>query len=104
MGIKEIFYGMFIFILIGAIVCGFIFLCVWGYMCSPMGKEQARIEQEWRQKVNDCVLNEQCRPDCKLILYRDRQIHNQKVQDNRQASVMTGAMVGGMVGASIGGR
>lgn len=104
MGIKELFYGMFIFILIGAIAFGFILLCAWGYMCSPMGKEQARIEQEWRQKVNDCVLNEQCRPDCKLILYRDRQIHNQKVQDNQQASVMTGAMVGGMVGAGIGGR
>lgn len=60
-----------------------------------------QVRKEWNDKVNNCVLNENYRKDCKLILYRDAQIHNQQVQDNQQTSVMTGAIVGSMVGASL---
>ena len=65
----------------------------------------AKINREWQAKVNNCVLNENYRNDCKLILYRDAQIHNQQIQNNQTANAAaTGAIVGGMVGASIGRR
>ena len=91
-------------LIIGAIIIGLIILLAYWVTNTSMYKEYERVEQEWRLKVNNCVLNENCRKDCKLILYRDAQIHNQQVQDNQQTSVITGAMVGGMVGASMGGR
>lgn len=31
--------------------------------------------KEWNDKVTNCVLNENYRKDCKLILYKDAQIH-----------------------------
>lgn len=31
--------------------------------------------KEWNDKVKNCVLNENYRNDCKLILYKDAQIH-----------------------------
>ena len=34
--------------------------------------------KEWNDKVTNCVLNENYRKDCKLILYRDAQIHSEK--------------------------
>lgn len=64
-------------------------------------EEVSQVRKEWNDKVNNCVLNENYRKDCKLILYRDAQIHNQQVQDNQQTSVMTSAIVGGMIGASL---
>jgi hypothetical protein len=67
---------------------------------TNFGQERMRIKQEWQQKVNDCILNENCRDDCKLILYRDAQIHNRKVEQTQQANVMTSAMIGSMIGSS----
>ena len=32
--------------------------------------------KEWNDKVKNCVLNENYRNDCKLILYKDQQIHS----------------------------
>lgn len=64
-------------------------------------EEVNQVHKEWNNKVNNCVLNENYRKDCKLILYRDAQIHNQEVQDTQTTSAMTGALVGGMVGASL---
>lgn len=60
-----------------------------------------KVRKEWNDKVNNCVLNENYRKDCKLILYRDAQIHNKQVKDTQTTSAMTGALVGGMVGASL---
>ena len=91
-------------LIIGAIIFGLIILLAYWITNTSTYKEHEQVKQEWRLKVNNCVLNENYRKDCKLILYRDAQIHNQQVQDNQQASVMTGAMVGGMVGASTGRR
>lgn len=34
-------------------------------------------KKEWNNKVTNCILNENYRNDCKLILYRDAQIHYQ---------------------------
>ncbi len=34
--------------------------------------------KEWNDKVKNCVLNENYRNDCKLILYKDQQIHSSK--------------------------
>lgn len=31
-------------------------------------------QEEWNQKVNNCVMDSNYRPDCKLILYKDQQI------------------------------
>ena len=64
-------------------------------------EEVNQVRKEWNDKVNNCVLNENYRKDCKLILYRDAQIHNQEVKDTQTTSAMTGALVGGMVGASL---
>lgn len=64
-------------------------------------EEINQVRKEWNDKVNNCVLNENYRKDCKLILYRDAQIHGQQVQDTQTTSAMTGALVGGMVGASL---
>ena len=91
-------------LIIGAIILGFIILLAYLFTNTSMYKEHEQVRQEWRLKVNNCVLNENYRKDCKLILYREAQIHNQQVQENQQTSVMTGAMVGGMVGASMGRR
>lgn len=91
-------------LIISAIVLGSIILLAYLFTNTPMYKEHERVKQEWRLKVNNCVLNENYRKDCKLILYREAQINYQQVQDNQQTSVMTGAMVGSMVGASIGRR
>lgn len=96
-----VFYVLPLLIIVSIIV-GLVIICGFLIINTSTYKEHKRIEQEWQQKVNNCVLNEQCRPDCKLILYRDRQIHNQKVQDNQQASVMTGAMTGAIVGSMLG--
>ena len=60
-----------------------------------------KIKKEWNNKVNNCILDMNFRKDCKLILYKDMQIHNQKIQDNQQSSMITGAVVGSMVGANI---
>lgn len=60
-----------------------------------------KIKKEWNYKVNNCVLDMNFRKDCKLILYKDMQIHNQKMQEKSQSSVFTGALVGSMVGASV---
>ena len=87
-----------------ATILGSIILLAYLFTNTSMYKEHERVRQEWRLKVNNCVLNENYRKDCKLILYREAQIHNQQVQENQQTSVMTGAMVGGMVGASMGRR
>ena len=91
-------------LIICAIIFGLIILLAYWIMNTSMYKEHKQVKQEWRLKVNNCVLNENYRKDCKLILYREAQIHNQQVQDNQKSSVMTGAMVGSMVGVSMGRR
>ena len=64
-------------------------------------EEVYQVRKEWNDKVNNCVLNENYRKDCKRILYRDAQIHNEQLKDTQTTSAMTGALVGGMVGANL---
>ena len=68
---------------------------------NNIAEEANQVHKEWNDKVNNCVLDENYRKDCKLILYRDAQIHGQQKQDTQSTSVTTGAIVGGMVGASL---
>jgi hypothetical protein len=76
-----------------------IFLLAWGISETPYFKEKQRIRQEWREKVNACILDPNCRTDCKLILYRDAQINNQRIEQEQQTAVMTSAMIGSMIGS-----
>lgn len=52
-----------------AIFIGIIILII-GY---PKYHEYEKTHAEWIQKVNKCVMNQNYRPDCKLILYKDQQ-------------------------------
>lgn len=66
--------------------------------------EKTKIEKEWREKVNSCLINKNFRKDCELIIYRDIQIHNQKVDSanarRAYSAGFAGGMAGGMMGAS----
>lgn len=64
-------------------------------------KRHDKINEEWRQKVNACIIDKNCRKDCELILYRDAQIHNQKVDNHNRHSAMSAGIVGGVIGASM---
>lgn len=86
------------YIIIAAIVLFFGGLIVFIIHTS---NKVGQVRKEWNNKVNNCVLNENYRKDCKLILYRDAQIHNEQVKDAQTTSAMTGALIGGMVGASL---
>lgn len=77
--------------------------CFYLFSLTPIYKQYDLRHKEWKTKVNNCVLDENYRPDCALILYKDKQNHN-KQTDSNMSSAMTGAIVGGMVGASIGRR
>lgn len=93
--IVELIIGVTVIVLIfGGLIAFIMFI-------NHITEEASQIRKEWNDKVNNCVLNENYRKDCKLILYRDAQIHDQQVQDTQTTSVMTGALVGGMVGASL---
>lgn len=93
--IVDIIIGITVIVIIfGGLIAFIMFL-------NHITEKSNQIRKEWNDKVNNCVLNENHRKDCKLILYRDAQIHNQEVQDTQITSAMTGAMVGGMVGASL---
>lgn len=35
--------------------------------------------QDWNNKVNNCVMNNDYRKDCKLIIYKDKQIRNKRI-------------------------
>lgn len=93
--VKEYVYallGLVVFVLFVWVIIDF---CIYV-------DEHSKIKEEWQIKVNNCVLNENSRNDCKLILYRDKQIHEKKI--NNSSSSMNGAIVGGMIGASMGKR
>lgn len=53
-------------LVVGAILSGIIILA----------NESQKISTEWDNKVQNCILNENYRNDCKLILYKDQQIHS----------------------------
>lgn len=89
--LKEKFL-VFIFIL------GIIFIPY--YVYKTIDKAE-KIKKEWNYKVNNCVIDMNFRKDCKLIIYKDMQIHNQQIQRKQQNSIFAGAMVGSMVGSSI---
>lgn len=91
-----------VFLVVSLSILAFmIYGCCFIFEKTNFVQERKRINQEWRQKVNDCVMNEYCRADCKLILYRDAQIHNRKVEQTQRTNVMTSAMVGSMIGGSM---
>lgn len=72
-----------------------------GYLLFLQIVKSSEIKKEWNIKVNNCILNENSRNDCKLILYRDKQIHERRVKSSSDSSAMSGAMVGGMLGSSM---
>lgn len=47
-------------------------------------REKGIIQAEWNSKVNNCVMNPNCRKDCKLILYKEQQSMNYV---NRQQTI-----------------
>lgn len=88
----------FAFVIFVAIISSLIFAPFW--LWDKM-EESNRIEKEWRQKVNACLIDRNCRKDCDLILYRDAQIHNQKVDSHNKNSAVSAGIIGGVVGASM---
>lgn len=60
------------------IVILFVLMVYFGFIKIPKYifnevKKHEKTHAEWMQKVNNCVMNENYRPDCKLILYKDQQ-------------------------------
>jgi hypothetical protein len=76
------------------------FIIGFGLWAWRIIQEKGKIKEEWQHKVNNCILDKNFRKDCELIIYRDIQIHNEKIEQNKKSSVLTGAIVGGMIGAS----
>ena len=77
-----------------ALICASFLGIAYGISETPYFKEKERVKQEWREKVNACILDPNCRTDCKLILYRDAQINNKRIEQEQQTAVMTSAMIG----------
>ena len=92
--LKEIlFYILFMIV---------VFLIIYiGVLLILQINKSSKIKAEWNTKVNNCILNENSRNDCKLIIYRDKQIHERRIKSSSDSSAMSGAMVGGMLGSSM---
>lgn len=97
---------LLIFLILAALVILISIPIIFIVSISKEIQEHKKIKNEWQQKVNSCILNENYRKDCKLILYRDVQIHNDKnariQRDSVDTAAMTGAMVGGFAATSMG--
>lgn len=64
---KEAIFCTTLFVIILGLIIGSIALFI------SVGISHSKTNKEWTQKVNNCVMNENSRSDCKLILYKDRQ-------------------------------
>lgn len=64
---KEAIFCITFFVIILSLIIGII---VWLIIDVI---NYSKTHEEWTQKVNNCVMNENYRPDCKLILYKDQQ-------------------------------
>lgn len=69
---KIILCKIFVFLIIALITS----VMLSGIIISIDKSQNKR--KKWNDKVTNCVLNENYRNDCKLILYRDAQIHSEK--------------------------
>lgn len=58
-----------------------------------------KVSKEWNNKVNACVLDMNSRKDCKLIIYKDKQIHH---QHNDNSDMATGMALGTATGMAVG--
>lgn len=95
--IKPIIITLFLGIIGFALIYG----CVWCIYQTPYMKQREIACKEWREKVNNCVLNENYRHDCRLIIYRDKQIQNERQQSRVNQAAISGSMVGAMIGSSM---
>lgn len=95
----KIIITIFLSFIIGVLILIPILGIAYGISETPYFKEKKRVKQEWREKVNACILDPNCRTDCKLILYRDAQINNNRIEQEQQTKIMTSAMVGSMIGS-----
>lgn len=64
---KEAIFCITFFVIILGLVIGIIAWLICGVI------NHSKTNKEWTQKVNNCVMNENYRPDCKLILYKGQQ-------------------------------
>lgn len=81
-GFKFIIIAIAVLLLV---VCLIVFICAIVAQIPIVGeffKERDRINKEWNQKVNSCVCDSNYRKDCNLILYKDKQINENKNQDS----------------------
>ena len=78
--IRDFLEGLSIYLacLIGAliVIISIIFISIWLFSITPTGKDFEARHTEWQNKVNNCVMDMNSRPDCKLIIYKDNQNHN----------------------------
>lgn len=94
--------GLAIFLIAFLFILGFLGYLI--YLIPPIhncANDYFKMQDEWNNKVNNCVLNKSYRKDCALIIYKDKQIKHQQEIDDQNASAMNGALVGGMIGGSI---
>ena len=79
------------FLIVFAIIAG----VGWVFDNTPKGKEIKQRNIEWKQKVENCLIDSNCRKDCALILYKDKQIQEHKrAQEIQNAIIFSGAFVG----------
>lgn len=77
------------------IVIAIIVVGSWVFDNTPKGKEIKQRNIEWKQKVENCLIDSNYRKDCALILYKDKQIQEHKrAQEIQSAIIFSGAFVG----------
>lgn len=70
------FFQLIFVLLIICVSALIILICIEGILYITPSHMQAR--KEWKNKVNQCLLNKNYRSDCELIIYKDTQNNSNK--------------------------
>lgn len=95
---NDFWYEIIAITIVGLIIIEVVGIFCFCFSQTTIGKDIAQRNLEWKQKVENCLIDSNYRKDCGLILYKDKQIQENKRAQEIQSSIIFSGM---FVGSSI---